>query len=560
VPPAGTKRGARRTVLLFGLAAFAFSSLLGAPLLAADSEPDSPAAQLFELPSNGACFSPSKWHRGDWKRVPEDTIEYEFKGVPFIANDKLAIVIERGQEDVKVFAFDPSRPKRSADSCRAFVRANRSSDGATVQGVRIIENSAAGVTLETQWKSRDGLASGTLAFRLTAGQPIIEVRPGGHVQQVSFRQGLSYAIVPDFFGDDMVFCPTFPKGSRRIGLPAENFFLSVTDRSDAMVMCAWPSNRQEADNFGGGHEVQCVVAKPIWLAFLEGAGVWHAGRSAGKPDDQIIAGWKIPFSAKWRADLLCPPFLPRSWYVDGPVPSFPTDLPQGQAGTVVESVLFAYPIDRDRQTPLDVFTPMDVLRNTLGVGPCQYILQTEGLGAEGNPTPDNVMTWVEKQFARKKQKNSADEIREMLARMGAQVTATQARIERYAAAARELRNMVGEKELMSAGATGMMSLHDTLAYLDRSLAEDGGTRAVERTHQLAAAVAALVDKANSADECRKLGAEARQVGLTQERTLARCRMALRWVRAQAKMAAADKPASGLAKTVQTRVEEVLYAK
>jgi hypothetical protein len=57
-----------------------------------------------------------------------------------------------------------------------------------------------------------------------------------------------------------------------------------------------------------------------------------------------------------------------------------------------------------------------------------------------------------------------------------------------------------------------------------------------------------------------LGDEARGIGLTQERTLARCRMALRWVRAQAKMAAEGKPPSELAKPVLARVEEVLYAK
>jgi hypothetical protein len=203
---------------------------------------------------------------------------------------------------------------------------------------------------------------------------------------------------------------------------------------------------------------------------------------------------------------------------------------------------------------------MDVLRNTLGVGPCQYILQTEGLGSENNPTPDNVMNWVEKQFAHKKQKKSADEIREMLGQMDAQVVATQGRIERYAAFARDLHKLVGQQELMPGGATGMMSLGDTRAYLDRCLADDAGTQAVRRTQQLTAAVADLIDKADAADACRKLGAEARQIGLAQERTLARCRLAVRWVREQAKMAATDRSRSELAKTVQDRAEDVLYAK
>ena len=39
-----------------------------------------------------------------------------------------------------------------------------------------------------------------------------------------------------------------------------------------------------------------------------------------------------------------------------------------------------YPINRVRETPLDEFTVVDVVRATLGVGPCEYILDVEGQG------------------------------------------------------------------------------------------------------------------------------------------------------------------------------------
>ena len=35
-----------------------------------------------------------------------------------------------------------------------------------------------------------------------------------------------------------------------------------------------------------------------------------------------------------------------------------------------------------QQTPLDAYTVVDVMRNTLGVGPCEYILDLEGQKAE----------------------------------------------------------------------------------------------------------------------------------------------------------------------------------
>jgi hypothetical protein len=37
-----------------------------------------------------------------------------------------------------------------------------------------------------------------------------------------------------------------------------------------------------------------------------------------------------------------------------------------------------YPLTRLAETPIDRYTPVDIVRNTLGVGPCQYLLDVEG--------------------------------------------------------------------------------------------------------------------------------------------------------------------------------------
>ena len=53
---------------------------------------------------------------------------------------------------------------------------------------------------------------------------------------------------------------------------------------------------------------------------------------------------------------------------------FPADWRQGTA--------VIYPINRIKETPLDACTVVDVMRNTLGVGPCQQLLDLEGQRAE----------------------------------------------------------------------------------------------------------------------------------------------------------------------------------
>lgn len=45
---------------------------------------------------------------------------------------------------------------------------------------------------------------------------------------------------------------------------------------------------------------------------------------------------------------------------------------------VYERVII-YPLGRDAATPLDVFTPVDLMRETLGQGPCEYILDLAGV-------------------------------------------------------------------------------------------------------------------------------------------------------------------------------------
>src|SRR5262249_20881953 len=145
----------------------------------------------------------------------------------------------------------------------------------------------------------------------------------------------------------------------------------------------------------------CMKDKNIWLGFLESPGLWHA--QAANASDL----WKPPFPAKWRSSFVREKNEADSWDFDrGPE--------AGQTRAKHEGPLLTYLIDRTPATPLTASCPTDVMRNTLGVGPCQYILACEGMGAEGDPTPNSVMGWVEKQFQQKKQRKAADDIKERL--------------------------------------------------------------------------------------------------------------------------------------------------
>ncbi|HWY85166.1 MAG TPA: hypothetical protein VNX28_00500, partial [Gemmataceae bacterium] len=145
-----------------------------------------------------------------------------------------------------------------------------------------------------------------------------------------------------------------------------------------------------------------------------------------KPADTgkiLPLGWKMPFPAQWRVDFTRAGDLTDSWEMllqeakgnDYIKPSWlgsgEDRLPPSRErwNTVLgtypypcwsdpdlrvflqpiksralhfQGPVVVYPINRVKQTPLDAYTVVDVMRNTLGVGPCEHILDLEGQKSE----------------------------------------------------------------------------------------------------------------------------------------------------------------------------------
>ncbi|MBA4387875.1 MAG: hypothetical protein C0404_07830 [Verrucomicrobia bacterium] len=206
--------------------------------------------------------------------------------------------------------------------------------------------------------------------------------------------------------------------------------------------------------------------RPIHVALLECERLWHDDNVSswpaytGKPLD-----WERPFEAKWRADFIVAdgrsttdwktriqsfPLLGpndfqgakvfsdenriRVWmeslgYVNYPCyfldrktfvriyvdKDWRTQLETGkidaeQLPNIYERVLL-YPLDRNSETPATVFTPADIMRETLGLEPCEYVLNREKIRADDSPLFDldlGVCATIDKVIAPvlEKQKNS----------------------------------------------------------------------------------------------------------------------------------------------------------
>jgi hypothetical protein len=513
--------------------------MLVAAAHAGDYEPGTPSTYLFdtrtaltEAPA-GDKLDP----KSGWSLVPEDDLTHKFDGDAVILNDRLLVLLRRTATGAEVYGRPASGPKRRAE----LVPVPATGRGAaSLASLKIVENGPAAVALVAQFTTPDGGAC-SVQYRLTAGQMIVEVRPGEGATRLAVRAESRYVVIPEYFGDDMVFrAESFQRP--RLRLPTENMFLSLLDDGNAELMCVWESRRQEVTAVRTQQGQKAIIAaceidaardRPIWVACLEGPGLWYE-----KTDPKAL--WQPLFPAKWRGNVLAPSSsYPCSFWHTEPVPTHVNAIEK------LAQLLF-YAMDRSQATPLDRFTPMDVLRNTLGVGPCQYILPTEGLATDVNPTPDNVMTFVEKQFQRKKEKKSADEIREMLEQMVEHVGRAQARIDRYGRAFASVPERIGELKSLA---------------IEPCLSAEDGPLLRKRVRELADRVVALIGTDGAAGKCEKLGAQLRDLGAHQDCELAVYRMRARWLRQSAIMWAEEHPQDAeAAKKVQVLAEEALQTK
>jgi hypothetical protein len=456
-----------------------------------------------------------------WVQVPAADMTHKFKGNVAFGNDRLMVVLRAKGCWATVYPIGRHGAKGGSDLV-PMVKAN---DGAVEHATvfRILENTSGAVAVEVTFTG-----PATATFRLVVGQPYVEVRPGAGTAELWVWADSRLIVVPDFFGDDMVFTPDgYELGLFR--LPAENFVLGLGGRGDRMTMCVWQDRTADAramlwerSSRFAGWKIDCIEGKSIWVAFLEGEGLCHE-RSVPAKDAGKTLDWKPPFPAKWRADSIRDNGFAESVTFELPL-SAGWAMPALKAGKHV-----IYPLDRTRATPLTEFTPVDILRNTLGVGPCQYILETEGLATADNPTPDQVMTWVEKQLKKKGGKDAADDIRERLKAMAALAGRTEARIRRYADFAAEMRELLAGDN--SEAGLKLKATADALAQ-----AAAAGLAATEppgRVAKLADTVAGLIGKDTAVADLAAPAADLRSIGAAQDRALAKSRMAVRWLNCQA---------------------------
>ena len=339
----------------------------------------------------------------DWERVSPGTVAHSFRGDVVIENDRIAVLFSRRSGGPLV--LPKPVPQEGTDRTRLITVAPGGEQATSLSQVEIRKNSEDEVALEVSSRTQGGKAVRT-SYSLARGRVFLECKPVQNAARIRVEAATRFAVLPDFFGADMVFDPRAYPQSKLI-VPSENLVLNLLEGENTIVMSVWPTGNQDAELIlAGTNENRRIGAtetafdgKSVYVAILHAPGIWHEHRLPQPCTDQDIAlGWKRPFQAKWRANL-CAQRRSDSWDFHDQKSTTWMYLYEemfwpcwfdGDNGFVrlskrfidvkgpIDSVV-VYPSDRKRETPLAVLTPVDIVRDTLGVGPCEYVLDREGL-------------------------------------------------------------------------------------------------------------------------------------------------------------------------------------
>ena len=211
-------------------------------------------------------------------------------------------------------------------------------------------------------------------------------------------------------------------------IPSENFLLHLLPDRQAIVMAV--ANNRGEDARIDLCRTEETKARPLQPDVVRQGrqdlgggppgprGLAPARRDQGGRGQDRRLDWTAPFSAQWRVDwrlrgrltaswemaaqMKSGEFLKYGWFGSpGTLPAdrkrwttvlgsflYPCWLDQARRGHLqpltkpdrFEGPAVIYPIQRAKETPLREFTVVDIVRATLGVGPCEYILDVEGQG------------------------------------------------------------------------------------------------------------------------------------------------------------------------------------
>jgi hypothetical protein len=583
-----------------------FLAILGSSRAAIGSpEPLAPAAvavwdtgRASETPLASADLAA----RTGWTQVAQDRPATSFQGDLVLTNGRMAAVFRKRSAAVEVYSGGDAPVLRH----RSLLMGTHD-PAARFARLSLLENGRGRACVEASYQTAKGTTL-TAKFSVKKGDPALEADPLPGAEGLRVECPNRFAILPDFFADDIRIDATRVPLSR-IEVPSENFILHPTADGNSIVMAVFENRDQDVQLTLSGEKEQRVVSgseirfgkgRKIWVGLLETPQVWNVVAKVGNVMKPEKLEWKIPYRAMWRANFAWEEFIGSVTLLlqdqkDGGYiqPSFTGDVHSGGAPKKVEAdrvqkgyyscwadpagqvtlmplsrqmqgpVTF-YPLNRTADTPAEVFTVVDLARNCLGTGPCDYILDLEGHKDQykGRATC-GVRHILNDIYSKGKQKERHNDVEKCLNDGLVFVNHIRSRVNVYLDFQKEMRRYLqAQKKEHPELAAPIADLDKVLDEMDRHLA---ARKDKIKTPDDVAAMnddfrKNVMDKegAEAVEACKKYSAALVEIGGNQDELVAECRGVVKSLRQRAGILLAQTPALGpVAAEVRSRTQEAL---
>jgi hypothetical protein len=546
--------------------------------------------------------------REGWRPLPQGKPVESLAGDGVIQNDRVAIVARKHGGAVEIYALGPGA---TLGPTRLRLLAAEGAPATTIENIRLVENKKASASLALACRTSKGHTLEAM-FRLKRGEAMVEVEPGAGADRLRVEVSAQFVVLPDFFADDIVI-DARKIATESIEVPSDNFILNLCGQGQGIVLSVFESRRRDArlklagpsqNRSVDGSEID-FEGRKIWVTVLDRSGIWHSAE-VGPQDSGVVKklAWKMTFPAQWRVDFSRPGdlfdswemllqvkdggYLKPSWLGNGeehlgsnrrrwntvlgsyPYPCWSDSTGQGYLQPLknrplkFEGPVLLYPINRVKETPLDVYTVVDALRGTLGVGPCEHILDLEGQRSDykGQATCA-VRDGLGAIYAKHEQKLRHDEVLKWLDDGLTFVTHIRGRITRYIEFGHKMR------EYLAAQNRAHPEWSEFLNDMDK-LVQEIDARIAQRIDKIQspAVVARMNDefRANVLDyeesdalqRCREYTKALVTIGDNQDELSGECRWVVKTVRQRAgQRLAADPRLAPIVAEIRARTQEAL---
>jgi hypothetical protein len=550
-----------------------------------------------------------------WTFIPWGSTATFFAGDAVMGNGRLTVVVRAGSPAAEVYCL---RPAGAVLRARLTPKSPDGKPADSLERAALVENTAGGACLKACYRTAGGGEVAT-GFRLKPGEVAVETFSAGSAARGAGAGRLRvecdarFTVLPDFFAADLgLDARKIPPAA--VSVPSDSFILNMTGNGDSVVACVFENREQDVrmtlsgDGEGRhftGSEIAFGKGKKIWVALLEGAGVWNA--AAVEPGDAgrvMRLDWKMPFAAVWRADFTREDGLTDSWemllqekeggeYVkpgwlggedsldaerkrwttvlgEFPYPCWSDHEGRGYLQPLdSEELKFAgpvimYPINRIERTPSDTYTVVDVMRNALGVGPCEYVLDLEGQRDEwrGSATC-SVRDTLNPIYEKGEQKSKRAEVKRTLDDGLVFVRYIRSRINQYIDFGHELLRYLALQKIKNPRQKKLLREMEKLA---REIDARVTARVKEmKTPAHVARMNARFRKSvlgcegpDALERCKKYTEDLVRIGSNQDELVGECRWVVKALRQRAGILVATDPAFGpTARRIRAMTEKVL---